>query len=240
MRNGYYVTRTYESGGIGEKIRFWVPGERPSRSERRLSSELRKQRWNDGNAVRKLARTMQANFRPGKDLLIGLSYADRYLPADLAGAKKRARCWLERVRRACKAAGVELRYIVVTSDLDGQTGEVVRLHHHVVLNAEAAEITLGKWTEGETHCERLTRERDKTRLAKYLLEQVRREEPEEKKYIPSRTLTRVLPKDRITSGAEVRVPKGCMLLERSEWVPGRPQYIRYLLAETGMTVGDRE
>lgn len=231
MKNGYYVTRTYESGGIGEKIRFWVPGERPSRSQRRISSELKKQKWNDGNAVRKLARTIQASFRPGKDLLVGLSYDEKHLPDDLAGAKKRVRCWLERARRACKAAGVELKYVVVTSDLDGATGEVVRLHHHVVINAEAAEIALGKWTEGETHREHLTREKDKLRLAKYLLEQVRREEPEEKKYIPSRNLTKVLPKDRITSGAEVRMPKGCVLLERSEWVPGRPQYIRYLLAE---------
>ena len=33
--NGYWVVRTYEAGAVGEKTKFWVPGERPSKSGRR-------------------------------------------------------------------------------------------------------------------------------------------------------------------------------------------------------------
>ena len=47
--NGYWVVRTYEAGAVGEKTKFWVPGERPSKSGRREKQELRKQqsamRW---------------------------------------------------------------------------------------------------------------------------------------------------------------------------------------------------
>ena len=62
-------------------------------------------------------------------------------------------------------------------------------------------------------------------------EQVRRV-PDHKKYISSRNLLRVEPKDRIAmSEAEVRVPKGGVLLFREAYHPGLSQYIRYILPE---------
>lgn len=222
--------RTYEAGGIGEKIKFFVPGEKPSRSQRRLKAEAKKQKWNDQNAVRRMARAIHANFRGGRDWLLGLEYDEAHLPEDRAGANHQLRLWLERVRRACKRAGVEVRYIAISSDMNGKTGELVRWHHHVLINREAAEIALAKWTAGGTHRETLYRQVDQTGLAEYLMDQVRREVPEEKKYIPSRNLIRVAPKDRAAlSGAEIKPPKGGMLLHRSEYVPGQPQYIRYIL-----------
>ena len=233
MVRGYWVTRTYQSGQIGEKIKFFVPGEKPSTSRRRLNkAELKKQRWNDQNAVKRVARIIHANFYGGKDYLVGLDYSDAYLPKDRAGASKQLRLWLERVRRACKKAGVEFRYVCITSDIDGDTGELVRLHHHAIINAEAMEIALGKWVAGSTYHSRLDGRPDKTELAKYLMGQVRRDLPEEKKYIPSRNLVHPQPKDRICAGeAEVKPPRHAMLLHRSEFVPGQPQYIRYILPE---------
>ena len=47
------------------------------------------------------------------------------------------------------------RYIAVTSDMDEKTGKSVRVHHHVIVNAEAAEIARKKWKGGEVHEERL-------------------------------------------------------------------------------------
>lgn len=235
MQKGYWVTRTYEAGEIGEKIKFFVPGEKPSRSERRIKAELRKQKWNDGNAVKCVARAIHASFRGGRDFLVGMDYSDANLPADRTGANHQLRLWLERVRRACKKEGVEFRYIAVTSDMDGETGEVVRLHHHVIVNAEALEIAIGKWTAGGTYKAKLYGVKDQTGLAQYLMDQVRRDVPDEKKYIPSRNLIRVQPKDRVSSkgSAEVKLPKGGMLLLRSEYKPGQPQYIRYILPEKG-------
>ena len=143
------------------------------------------------------------------------------------------RLWIRRTQRACAAAGVPFRYIAVTSDMDEKTGKSVRVHHHVIVNAEAAEIARKKWKGGEVHEERLFDEVDRTRLAGYLLNQVRRL-PDEKKYIPSRNLITPQPKDRIArSGAELKVPQGGQLLYRGPYMPGMPQYIRYVVPEIG-------
>ena len=74
---------------------------------------------------------------------------------------------------------------------------------------------------------------DQTPLAHYLLAQVRHR-PNEKKYSPSRNLIVPQPKDRIAvSGAELQVPRGGQLLLRAGWMPGMPQYIRYIVPEVG-------
>lgn len=61
-----------------------------------------------------------------------------------------------------------------------------------------------------------------------------RHRPNEKKYSPSRNLIVPQPKDRIAvSGAELQVPRGGQLLLRAGWMPGMPQYIRYIVPEVG-------
>ena len=244
---GYWVIRTYTAGAVGEKIKYWVPGDKPTKSERRLRSEIKKQQQNEASAEKRLARLIHANFGCG-DYLVGLDYSAEGLTMTAYGldqddpeyedklyhaAHHQLRLWIARVREACRKAGVPFRYIAVTSDMDGKTGEAKRIHHHVIVNAEAAEIAVAKWTRGGTHHEHLYDVVDQTALAAYLLNQVRRM-PDEKKYIPSRNLVIPQPKDRIAkSGAELAVPRGGQLLHRNEYKPGRPQYIRYILPEVG-------
>lgn len=242
MTEGYWVIRTYTAGAVGEKIKYWVPGEKPTRSQRKLKSDIKQQQRNEANAEKHLARLLNENFSCA-DHLMRLSYADEAF-AKLGGgtedpetiwknANRQLKLWLRRTRRACKAAGVPFRYVPVTADLDGKTGEYVRVHHHVVVNAEATEIARSKWTAGGTHCEHLYDEVDYLGLAHYLLVQVRYV-PDEKKYCPSRNLTLPQPKDRAAlSGAELSVPRGGQLLYRAGWAPGMPQYIRYILPEVG-------
>lgn len=245
---GYWVIRTYEAGMVGEKIKYWVPGARPTKSQRRLQADIKKQQQNESSAVKRAARLIHANFRNGQDVLLGLDYseeglaivekgldagAEDYMTQVYHAAHHKLRLWIRRTRRACKAAGVPFRCFAITSDMDGKTGETVRVHHHVVINKEALEIAMGKWTLGETHHGRLYDVVDQTALAEYLMNQVRRL-PDEKKYIPSRNLISPPPKDRIAkSGAELAVPRGGQLLHRNEYKPGRPQYIRYIVPEVG-------
>ena len=40
---------------------------------------------------------------------------------------------------------VELRYIGITSDMDGDTEKPVRLHHHVIINRAALKACIVKW-----------------------------------------------------------------------------------------------
>lgn len=247
MAEGYWVIRTYQAGMVGEKIKYWIPGKRPSKSDRRVKSDVRQQQRNEASAIKRLARILNANCMSGY-VLLGLEYDEPGLARVSAGLDRSAddyedklyhaghhqvRLWRDRVSKACKARGVPLSYIAITSDMDGKTGEYVRLHHHVVINQEALEIALSKWALGGTHHKMLTGEPDRTELAAYLLNQVRRL-PDEKKYISSRNWEVPEPKDRIAvSEAEIKVPKGGQLLHRAEYRPGQPQYIRYILPDVG-------
>ena len=136
---------------------------------------------------------------------------------------------MRRVKRACEKKGIELKYIAITSDMDGKTGEDARIHHHLIVNRDAAELFGDKWNMGGVYLEPLRVQEDYTDIAHYFMEQVRRV-PDAKKYMSSRNLIRPQPKDRIvSSGAEPRVPKGCKLLYRSEYNEHKPQYLRYYI-----------
>lgn len=60
-------------------------------------------------------------------------------------AEHELRLVLRRVKREMAKAGVALRYVAITSDMDGDTGETVRVHHHLVVPAEAKEAFTEKW-----------------------------------------------------------------------------------------------
>lgn len=254
MPEGYWVVRTYEAGNVGEKTKFWVPGRRPDKSSRRERAELRKQEQNEHSAEKQLARLINENFGPG-DLLMGLDYsnegmkrlldrassqmekleqADEETRAELIrqAAEREMRLALRRVKRELAKEGVALKYIAITSDMNGDTGEAVRVHHHLVVPAEVREAFVEKWKElGGVSWTALSKQDDYTPVAAYFIRQVRRV-PDAKKYVGSRNLSRPQPKDRVVlTEAELRVPRGGELLHRSEFKPGRPQYIRYVLPE---------
>lgn len=260
MREGYWVVRSYESGRIGEKTKFWVPGERPSgKSKRREKAEIRKQEQNEYAAVKAVARLMHANFKQG-DFIIGLDYSpdgikkleerakkkepgldladkesEEYLEGLYQAAKHEAELALRRVSRAMKKNGEELKYIIVTSDMDGDTGERVRVHHHLIVESGCAEIFQKKWKKfGHVSYSEISKQADYTPIAEYFLRQVRRI-PDGNKYASSRNLVRPQPKDRVAqSDAELRVPRGGKLLFRQQYrsygeISYQPQYIRYII-----------
>lgn len=252
---GYWVIVTHQAGRIGEKVKYWIPGEAPPRSERKRKADLRKVRQNDNNAVRRVARIMNENFqeRAGSCLVleygtkeikrIGLAYD--YDPQDAEhwddvwdAANNQLRLFLRRCRRACRKAGVQLRYMGWTSDMkfDGKVQAQVhtRIHHHLIVNPEAEAICMQQWHHGGCGGKRLMQQPDHTDFAQYLMDQVRRIGGR-KRYIPSRNLRK--PKESIPriapSSREVQPPKGAVLLDRAPYKPGRPQYIRYILPGKG-------
>lgn len=245
MKKGYWVIRTYVSGTVGEKIKFWIPGERPTRSERRLKREIKKQEQNDASAEKTLARLLNENFSEG-DILIGLDYSssgykkimDRAKITMLMSEEEKAGAifnsaahelylCLRRVKRDAQKKDIKLKHVYITSDMDGETGESVRVHHHLVINAASLELFQNKWTLGGVNWKPLSRQDDYTPIAHYFIKQVRRI-PDFKKYGSSRNLIRPIPRDRIAkSNSELRVPVRCKLLHRNEYRPYMPQYMRY-------------
>lgn len=256
MQEGYWMVRTYEAGAVGEKTKFFVPGTRPTGKLRRRDRDAaRKQEQNEYATQKGLARLINANFTAG-DLLMGLDYSgegmekilawarENGLPVDSGDETQRMNgIWeaashaldnaLRRVKRRLKKQGLDLRAIYCTSDMDGETGEAVRVHHHLIVNAGTQDAFLDAWEQcglgGVSWTPLWKDQEDRTPIAEYIIRQVRRI-PDAKKYRSTRNLARPRPKDRIAlSDAELRVPAGGKLLFRQEFKPGKPQYIRYTL-----------
>ena len=255
MKDGYWVVRTYEAGQVGEKTKYFVLGDRTRRNRRKEESSIKKQEQNEYSAKKRLARLINTNFTHG-DILLGLDYSDASYKKLERSARKAApdydslpeddqlRCireaaaqemvnYLRRVKRALEKEGRadELKYIAITSDMDGDTKETVRVHHHLIVPASCEHIIRMKWGHGGTYCKPLSKQEDYLPIAEYLIAQVRGT-LNAKKFVSSRNLIRPQPKDRIAvSDAEIRVPRNCKLIQRSEYKRGAPQYIRYILPE---------
>lgn len=255
MKDGYWVVRTYEAGQVGEKTKYFVLGDRTRRNRRKEESSIKKQEQNEYSAKKRLARLINANFTHG-DILLGLDYSDASYKKLERSARKAApdydslpeddqlRCireaaaqemvnYLRRVKRALEKEGRadELKYIAITSDMDGDTKETVRVHHHLIVPASCEHIIRMKWGHGGTYCKPLSKQEDYMPIAEYLIAQVRGT-LNAKKFVSSRNLIRPQPKDRIAvSDAEIRVPRNCKLIQRAEYKRGAPQYIRYILPE---------
>lgn len=258
-KEGYWVIRTYKAGSLGEKTKFWVPGKRPDKKlTRRQREAIKKQSQNEYSAVKRLARDLHANYS-GDDIFFSLDYSETGMQklekwaakqgidmSSLTDEERRDVIWeaadhelnlcLRRAQNRAKSRGVELKAHLTTSDqkFDRKLQEYiqVRVHHHLVINHEAAECFKEAWGElGGTDVEYLHQYgEDLTELADYIVSQVRRI-PDAKKYRSTRNVIHPAPKDRIVSSdAELQVPRGAKLLFRREFTrSGQPQYIRYVL-----------
>ena len=264
MKEGYFVIRTYESGDVGEKTKFFVPGRRPENGKlsRRQKNAVKKQEQNEYASQKTLARLINANFGKG-DLFMGLDYSEEGLekildwgrkhdlPVDDPEMKQDA-IWeaashaldnaLRRVKRKLEKQGVELKAIYCTSDMDGSTGEIVRVHHHLIVNAGVQEAFVQAWEKyglGTVSWTPLWENQiDRTPIAEYIIRQVRRI-PDAKKFRSTRNLARPVPTNRIVStDNELLVPRGGKLIYRQEYRNGKTgyedlhnyqaQYIRYI------------
>lgn len=269
MKEGYFCIRTYEAGLIGEKTKFFVPGKRAENGKlsRRQRNAIRKQEQNEYSALKALARLINANFVSG-DLLLGLDYNDAGMERILKWGRahglevdsedeavRQDAVWeaaaheldiaLRRVKRHLEKEGKELIAIYTTSDMDGDTGELVRVHHHLLVKKEAREAFLKAWEKfglGGVNWKSLwDNQIDRTPIAEYILKQVRRI-PDAKKYRSTRNLIRPVPKTRVVyTDNELKVPRGGTLIFRQEMKNGptvgrgdlsrQSQYIRYILPE---------
>jgi hypothetical protein len=146
-----------------------------------------------------------------------------------AAAKHQFELWTKRVQWGCKKRGVTFKTAHVTSDMDGKTGDDARIHHHVCVNAAAAEFAIEKWTAGAVEQKKMTPNEDGgfLELARYMLEQVRYEK-DEKKFSMSRNCEAV--KGDLyygCGGGHLKAPKGTRETYSSDYRPYTPQVIRY-------------
>lgn len=169
-----WMERTYRVGDVVEKFVGPVGNNTKPRAGRKRGNTTERQfERNDKAAARKLARLINANFKPG-DMFITLTYDTEHL-CGRKEAEKQVRLFFDRVKRMLARDGRELFWILTTSDTDGGSGEPVRIHHHLILPRLAYEVVCEKWQAGTVDYQLLKHQKDYYRLAVYLLKQAKRE-----------------------------------------------------------------
>ncbi|MEG0780032.1 MAG: hypothetical protein RR426_05465 [Oscillospiraceae bacterium] len=239
------MVRKTISNSIVEQSKFWVPAQvKPRRGKRRGNTSPRKQDENGELAIRQLARVLNCNFSRG-DFLLTLKYDEagmERIGGDRDEGERQLFLCLRRMARAFKAAGYQqMPRVAMTSEKDEETGEVVRLHHHLVISGAAFSLRegilyLGKkpmdavWGFGTVDWQGM-RQGDKTPLAVYLCRQARCGE-NEKKWTTSQHLKKPIISERIAKPGELKVPAGAATLQNGNYDPETgTHYIRYRLPE---------
>lgn len=230
---------TIISGNVVEKSKSRL-ARRPSRRSMRVkgNSSEKKQVGNREYAKRALARIINCNFGPG-DLWLTLTYRDGAME-DYKEADHKAALFLERLAYRIRKLGGALKWIRNTSTLDGDTGEVVRIHHHLIVSGEWFRVEdkalwLGKqkvediWGLGFVDFRFLRHQEDFKPLANYIVNQGRFL-PDEKKWHSSRNMKKpVVRKRLISKSGPLKAPSGAKLLHESEYdIESGNHYIRYI------------
>ena len=239
-----YMVREYVSGEVTERVRFPVGNAAKPRKKRTGATTPRKQEQNERAAERRLARLINCNFTKGC-LLLTLSYSLERFERLVSGiilsglgfgpeairsaAIQERNNFLRRVKDMLKQSGVELKYIAVTSDVNSDTGEHARVHHHILVPKEALDAIVKHWSADEVDIRPLRDQKDYTPIAAYLLKQVKRQK-DKSKWSASRNLAHPIVEEWEEYGrAELKAPPKAQVMARSEYDQDQAfQYIRYI------------
>lgn len=245
-KEGMYMITKITSGSVVERRKTYV-GHRPSRRGARIkgASSEKKQENNRQQAILALARTLNCNYSHG-DGYLTLSFTDDALAAcggTLEGAKKAGRKFLDRVAYRMKKHGKVLKWVMVPSELNGETGELVRVHVHVVISGHGLRLEDGVfwlydekledvWGNGDVDVQILRRQKDYYPLARYLILQARGA-ADEKKYSVSRNMVKPKVEHLYTwSPSPLRVPPGASALPGTRYDPETGvNFVRYIPAQ---------
>ncbi len=250
------MEKIYKStNGVIEQTRYFVSDRAVARGKRKKgNTSFRKQEQNFRSATRRLARILNCNYTHEGGMLLGLDFDEDGLRKIKDRAEKKATNDAELMnairdeaekegklfwRRLKRKLGKEIKVVLVTSDLNGDTGEVARVHCHLVLQAKSVswdEIrTL--WANGSVDIKQLRQQADYSNLAAYLMRQVRHQ-PDKKKYAASRNMVQPVTEERqIAFMSEIRTPPGAQVFERRYAEDESSQYVRYLPKKRGKKIG---
>lgn len=225
--------------GVTERTRFLVGDNTAERPRwRKAKSGTDKREENARAAVRQFARVLNCNADPTW-WFVKLDFSPKQHEKIFAGmdqdeilreTERQGSLFLRRLKRYAK--GFELKCAYTPSDMDEETGELVRPHLHVVISGVPEEAVRKSWKLGEcTHMEHLYKQKDYTPLAAYMVGQVR-SIPNLRKYVTTQNMEKPKIEDRVVTGDptdEIRVQPGAKILDRTPYREDcRSQYVRYI------------
>ena len=197
---------------------------------------LRKILANEREAVKNLARLINCNFAQG-DMWITLTYPEDTLPESPAEADREFAKFLRKLRALVrKETGKNPLYITSPPcNADPKTGEVRRLHYHVVMPAVAYEQVIKLWPQEDVTYRRLDGRGDYTGIAKYIIQQTAHV-PGKKRWRSSRGLKQPVYTEPVPVRASERVyiPRNASLKEKADLTDSETGmsslYVRYTRA----------
>lgn len=154
-----YILKTIISGDMLEAEIYPVYEKRSEipRREKEKDSKDSQNNLNDKNARKRFVRIVNTNF--GKeDLLISLTYEDKYLPTQKQ-AKKDVQNYIRRLKNyRGKQELQELKYVYVIEYVDEEEqhkSKKIRVHHHVIINKMDRDVAEDLWKRGRVEARRL-------------------------------------------------------------------------------------
>lgn len=246
---GRWMVIRRTSGRVVELSTVFVPANtKPRRNKRKGTTTAQKQDENERDAVKRLARILNANYTHG-DLFLTCKYDDDGFAklartaianrkegqstedAVLEAAEHDLDNFLRRLKRHLKNKGIpseDIRIVSSTSDMNGKTGEFVRPHHHLVIPRITFEEAAKLWYDGSVEYQILKDQDDYTPLAAYICAQVRRR-PDAKKWSTTRNMKKTVINERWANEGEILKPdRHGKLTGHNNWESGKPQYIRFV------------
>ena len=242
-QEGLYMIEKIISGEVVERRKTRIT-RRPLKRGGRMkgNSSEKKIIGNREHAKLQLARTLNCNFTAG-DLWLTATFDPEHLEkmgGDYEGAKKEGRKFIDRLAYRLKKQGILCKWVLAPSEIDGETGELVRPHVHIIITGggfrvENKQLMIGNervediWGQGCVDMKQLNHQKDYYPLASYIINQSRGV-ADEKKYTCSRNMKKpMIHREIVTSGRQLRVPSGATELPGTKYDPERNQnFVRYI------------
>lgn len=239
-----YRRKTYDMGTFREVHNYYpanygAPGCKRGKKKNKTPEEVEHQ--NMLQRVRKVRRLILMNFHPG-DYHMVLNYRPEERPKDFKAARKDQTRFLDGMRKACKKAGVEFKYISITEK--GKRGQIH--HHHLIIedidNMNTASLVKRLWTKGNIYLSDLYESGQYEKLAVYIVKKETKDPDGWSSYSRSRNLE--TPKEHTDSmkrrswPKEPKAPKGWYIVKDSVQngenpITGYP-YQYYFMKEVGI------
>lgn len=243
QKEGLYMVTKIVSGNVVERRKTRITRRPAKRGGRvRGNSSEKKLVGNREYAKLALARTINCNMTPG-DLWLTAKFDETGLEAiggNFEGARKAGRKFIDRLVYRMKKLGIVCKWFLAASEIDGETGELVRPHVHIIITGEGFSIREKRlyfgeelvddiWGLGTVDWQPLRHQQDYYPLASYLVNQARGV-ADEKKWTCSRNMKKPkVTREIVTSGGQLRVPAGAVELPGTRYDPEKGQnYVRYI------------
>ena len=223
------------SGTVEEICRGWMPttrgGQRVRRGMKAKKSSIEKIKRNETDAMKKLTRIINCNFRMG-DLWLTLTF-----PGKEEITWEAAQTVFDRFLRKLRALyreknGKNIKYVYSHGRKD-KDGNDARPHFHIVLPAMDYELVCSLWPQEAVTYRRLDGRKDHVKIAKYMIRNAKGV-PGKKKYHTSRGLEKPVYTEPVPVyiNSKIKLPKDAIICEQHktrDYESGfTSEYVRYI------------